>query len=80
MSDLQRLVLAVLNDPPPRVLKRLDPRGDRTQEELAEMLGVSQPTVSCWLAGKQDMSRGSRYLALAQLGLHLTPNGWIKLN
>jgi hypothetical protein len=81
MSDLQQIVLSVLTDPPPKVLMRLDPRGDRTQGELADILGVSQATISEWYSGKQSMSRRSRYLALGQLGFRCVGyNQWEKLS
>ena len=49
---------------PRTILKRLMAAGKaNTQADLAALLGVSQPTVSAWLAGKQEMTRPIRLLA-----------------
>lgn len=80
MTDTKDTVLAVLNEPPQAVLARLNYPTDRNQREVAELLGVSQMTVSEWARGKKNMSRHARYTVLAQLGfIRNDGGGWLKL-
>lgn len=46
-----------------------------TQADAATLLGVSQSVVSNWLAGRKEMSRQVRLVALAHLGVLPTPGG-----
>jgi hypothetical protein len=46
-----------------------------TQQQRASRLGVTQQTVSGWIAGEQEMSRPVRYLVLALLGYQMNEAG-----
>ena len=54
--------MTITTPTPAEIVARLR-AGMKTQNEIADALGVSQPTVSAWIAGRQEMSRPVRILA-----------------
>lgn len=50
---------------------------ERTQRELAVTLGVSQPTVSNWLANNHQMDGAARAHIMRKVGLHRFDDKWV---